>query len=99
MVAARVRQGDLFLASAGPGHFPTIETLLKVAREAGGRTAIITPQPTRAAQMPADVVIHLPAQTMVDVGGGVRVLNLGTHYWAGLFLVVRFLVPAAPRVD
>src|ERR1700736_5944132 len=34
MVTPPVGPGDLFLASAGPGHFPTVETLLKVAREA-----------------------------------------------------------------
>ena len=60
MVTPRVSGGDLFLASAGPGHFPTIETLLKVAREAGGRTVVVIAQPARAAQMPVDVLIHLP---------------------------------------
>jgi 6-phospho-3-hexuloisomerase len=34
MVTTPVRQEGVFLASAGPGHFPTIETLLKVARDA-----------------------------------------------------------------
>ena len=65
MVTPPVRPGDVFLASAEPGYFPTVETLLKVAREAGGRTVVITVQPKRAVQMPVDVVIHLPAQTMV----------------------------------
>jgi 6-phospho-3-hexuloisomerase len=65
MVTPPVRPGDVFLASAEPGYFPTVETLLKVAREAGGRTVVITAQPKRAVQMPVDVVIHLPAQTMV----------------------------------
>jgi 6-phospho-3-hexuloisomerase len=92
MVTPPVRQGDVFLASAGPGHFPTIETLLKVAREAGGRTVIITAQPTRAAQMPADVVIHLPAQTMVDVADGLSVLTMGTHYEAALLLFGDLLI-------
>ena len=45
MVTPPVGRGDLFLVSAGPGHFPTVETLLNVAREAGGRTAAITAQP------------------------------------------------------
>ena len=61
MVTPAVGPGDLFLVSAGPGHFPTVETLLKVAREAGGRTAVITAQPDRAAEMPVDVVVQLPA--------------------------------------
>jgi D-arabinose 5-phosphate isomerase GutQ len=53
MVTTPVRQEGVFLASAGPGHFPTIETLLKVARDAGGRTIVLTAQPERATQMPA----------------------------------------------
>ena len=87
-----VGAGDVFFASAGPGHFPTIETLLKVAREAGGRTVLITAQPERAAQMPADVLIHLPAQTMVDVTAGLSVLTMGTPYEASLLLFGDLLV-------
>jgi 6-phospho-3-hexuloisomerase len=59
----------------------------KVAREAGGRTVIVTAQPARAAQMPVDVVINLPAQTMVDVTAGLSVLTMGTHYEAALLLL------------
>jgi 6-phospho-3-hexuloisomerase len=92
MVTPPVSQGDLFLASAGPGHFPTVETLLKVARDAGGRTVVVTAQPARAAQMPVDVVIHLPAQTMVDVAAGLSVLTMGTHYEAALLLFGDLLV-------
>jgi 6-phospho-3-hexuloisomerase len=92
MVTPPVRAGDVFFASAGPGHFPIIETLLKVAREAGGRTVLVTAQPGRAAQMPVDVVIYLPAQTMVDVTAGLSVLTMGTHYEAALLLFGDLLV-------
>ena len=92
MVTPPVGAGDVFFTSAGPGHFPTIETLLKVAREAGGRTVIVTAQPARAAQMPVDVVIHLPAQTMVDATAGLSVLTMGTHYEASLLLFGDLLV-------
>jgi 6-phospho-3-hexuloisomerase len=66
--------------------------VLKVAREAGGRTVIVTAQPARAAQMPVDVVIHLPAQTMVDVAAGLSILTMGTHYEAALLLLGDLLV-------
>ena len=92
MVTPPVGAGDVFFTSAGPGHFPTIETLLKVAREAGGRTVIVTAQPARAAQMPVDIVIHLPAQTMVDVTAGLSVLTMGTHYEAALLLFGDLLI-------
>ena len=94
MVTPPVRPGDVFLASAGPGHFPTVKTLLQVARRAGGRTVVITAQPARAAQMPADVLIQLPAQTMVDVEAGTpsSVLTMGTPYEASLLLFGDLLV-------
>jgi 6-phospho-3-hexuloisomerase len=92
MVTPPVRPGDLFLASAGPGHFPTVETLLNVAREAGSRTVVISAQPARAVQMSVDIVIHLPAQTMVDVNAGLSVLTMGTHYEASLLLFGDLLV-------
>jgi 6-phospho-3-hexuloisomerase len=92
MVTPAVGPGDLFLVSAGPGHFPTVETLLNVAREAGGRTAVITAQPERAAEMPADVLIHLPAQTMADIAAGRSILTMGTHYEVSLLLFGDLLV-------
>jgi 6-phospho-3-hexuloisomerase len=92
MVTPPVGPGDVFFTSAGPGHFPTIETLLKVAREAGGRTVVVSAQPARAAQMPVDVVIHLPAQTMVDVKAGLSILTMGTHYEAALLVFGDLLV-------
>jgi 6-phospho-3-hexuloisomerase len=93
MVTPPVRQGDVFLASAGPGHFPTVETLLKVARDAGGRAIVLTAQPEAAAQMPVDLLVHLPAQTMVDVHAGlISVLTMGTPYEATLLLFGDLLV-------
>ena len=92
MVTPPVRGGDVFIASAGPGHFPTVETLLKVAREAGARTVVVTAQPARAALMPVDVVVHLPAQTMVDVTAGLSVLTMGTPYEASLLVLGDLLV-------
>src|ERR1700743_2139024 len=92
MVTPPVGAGDIFFTSAGPGHFPIIETLLRVAREAGGRTVIVTAQPARASQMPVDVVIHLPAQTMVDVTAGWSILTMGTHYEAALLLLCDLLL-------
>ena len=94
MVTPPVRPGDVFWASAGPGHFPTVETLLHVARGAGGRIVVVTAQPERARQMPVDALIHLPAQTMVDVeaGAGSSVLTMGTPYEAALLLFGDLLV-------
>jgi 6-phospho-3-hexuloisomerase len=66
MTVPPVGKGDLLLLSAGPGSFSTVLALLGVAREAGARTMAVTAQPAGAAPRSADVVIHLPAQTMAD---------------------------------
>jgi 6-phospho-3-hexuloisomerase len=66
MTTVPIGTGDLLLVSAGPGSFSTVLALLGVAREAGARTMVVTAQPAGAAARCADVVIHLPAQTMAD---------------------------------
>ena len=74
--------GDLLVVSVGPGHLATMETLMGVAREAGARTLVITAQPEGPAPRAADVVIHLPAQTMADdqAGGEPSLLPMGSLF-------------------
>ncbi len=72
--------GDLLITSAGPGAFSTVLALLGVARTAGARTAVITAQPQGEAARIADVVTHIPAQTMADDRGGASVLPMGSLY-------------------
>ena len=66
MTTPPIAGGDLLLVSVGPGRLPTMEALLGVARGAGARTMVVTSQPDGPAPHAADVVIHLPAQTMAD---------------------------------
>jgi 6-phospho-3-hexuloisomerase len=83
MTAPPVGKGDLLLVSAGPGSFSTVLALLGVARAAGARTMVVTAQPAGAAPRSAEVVIHLPAQTMADdrtVSAGL--LPMGSVYEA-----------------
>jgi 6-phospho-3-hexuloisomerase len=96
MTTPPVGGGDLFLASAGPGQFSTVLALLGVAREAGARIAILTAQPGGEAPRHADLVVHLPAQTMADDrAGGASVLPMGGLYEAVQLL---FLDVVAIRV-
>jgi 6-phospho-3-hexuloisomerase len=74
--------GDLLLASAGPGRFATVLALLGVVRDAGARTAVVTAQPQGEAARQADLVVHLPAQTMADDRGSASVLPMGSLYEA-----------------
>lgn len=83
MSAPPVGAGDLLLVSAGPGAFSTVLALLGVARGAGARTMVVTAQPDGEAPRQADVVVHLPAQTMADDRGpSTSVLPMGSLYEA-----------------
>ncbi len=75
--------GDLLIASAGPGRFSTVLALLGVARDAGARTLVVTAQPEGEGPRRADVVVHLPAQTMADDRvAATSVLPMGSLYEA-----------------
>lgn len=83
MTTPPVGKGDLLLVSAGPGQFSTVLALMDVAKEAGARTMVITAQPDGKAPAQADVVIHIPAQTMADdMEGKVSILPMGSLYEA-----------------
>jgi 6-phospho-3-hexuloisomerase len=83
MTTPPVGEGDLLLVSAGPGAFSTVMGLLGVAKSAGARTVVITAQPKGEAARAADVVIHLPAQTMADdTGAGTGLLPMGSLFEA-----------------
>ncbi len=83
MTTPPVHKGDLFIASAGPGFFSTVMALVQVARQAGARTLVITAQPSGPVPELADVVIHLPAQTMADdLSGSSGLLPMGSLYEA-----------------
>ncbi|TKW06021.1 hypothetical protein SEVIR_7G214900v4 [Setaria viridis] len=59
--------GDLLVASAGPGSFSTVDAICGVARGAGARVLLLTARPEGDfSRRQADVVAHLPAQTMAD---------------------------------
>ncbi|XP_062226478.1 uncharacterized protein LOC133924785 [Phragmites australis] len=60
--------GDLLVASAGPGAFSTVDAICGVARGAGARVLLLTARPDGGdfPRRQADVVAHLPAQTMAD---------------------------------
>jgi 6-phospho-3-hexuloisomerase len=83
MTTPPLGQGDLLIASAGPGFFSTVMALLGEARKAGSRIMIVTAQPDGVVPRAADVLIHLPAQTMADDrGASVGLLPMGSLYEA-----------------
>lgn len=87
MTTPPVGTGDLLMVSAGPGAFATVMALLSVARQAGARTLVVTAQPAGEAAARADVVVHLPAQTMADDRQPASsVLPMGSLYEAAQLL-------------
>lgn len=83
MTTPPVNAGDLLMVSVGPGELATVESLMAVAKAAGAEVLVITAQPDGAAAQAADVVIHIPAQTMADdQGKSVSLLPMGSLFEA-----------------
>lgn len=91
-----VGPGDLLMVSAGPGGFSTVTGLIGVAREAGARIACVTAQPHGAAPQAADLVFHIPAQTMADDqgAGATSVLPMGSLFEGAQYLAFELLILA-----
>ena len=82
-----VEAGDLLFVTAGPGYLATAEALIKIARAAGARTALITAQSAAALAPQVDTIVILPAQTMADDLGAVgTTLPMGSVFEAAQML-------------
>jgi len=94
MTAPPLGPGDVLLVSAGPGHFATVAALCGVAQGAGARVICVTAEPDGAVPRAADIVLHIPAQTMAaDQGAAATsILPMGSLYEALMFLVFELLV-------
>jgi 6-phospho-3-hexuloisomerase len=87
--------GDLLLVSSGPGASNIGDALISVAREAGAKIAVVTAQPGARTPSRADVVFHIPAQTMADDRGGeVSVLPMGSLFETAQMVLFEIIVLA-----
>ncbi len=86
--------GTLFIATVGPGQLATAEALLKIARDAGATTMVLTAQPKGRACQLADFVLTIPAQTMADDQGpnSNSVLPMGSLFEGALFVLFEVMV-------
>jgi len=92
MTTPPVGAGDLLIVSAGPGDFVTIAALMKIANDAGAKTAVVTAQPASNLAKSADHVLHIPAQTMADdQGAKTSVLPMGSLFELSQMLVFELL--------
>ena len=91
-----VGPGDLLVVSAGPGGFSTVNGLIGVAHGAGARVACVPAQPQGAAPQAADLVFHIPAQTMADDQGAMAssVLPMGSLFEGAQYLAFELLILA-----
>lgn len=94
MTTPAVGPGDVFLVTCGPGYISTALALMGVAREAGAEVLFITARPDGRCAPLADLVLHLPAQTMADDQGegGRSVLPMGSLFEGALFVLFEVMV-------
>jgi 6-phospho-3-hexuloisomerase len=93
MTTPPLGKGDLLIVSAGPGYFSTVAGLMSVARDAGTTILLITAQPKAKCAEMADIVLHLPAQTMADdQSGQVSLLPMGSLYEGAQYILFEIMV-------
>lgn len=94
MTTPAVGKGDVFLVTCGPGYISTALALMGVAKEAGAEVILITAQPQGRLAALADMVLHLPAQTMADDQGDRKtsVLPMGSLFEGALFVLFEVMV-------
>ncbi|WFP60622.1 MULTISPECIES: 6-phospho-3-hexuloisomerase [unclassified Mesorhizobium] len=94
MTTPPLGEGDIFLASSGPGETTTVLTLMRVARDAGAKVLLLTAEPAGSAAKLADFTLLVPAQTMASDHGAARtsVLPMGSLFEGALFLLFEVMV-------
>ncbi len=80
VTAPPVVPGDALFLSSGPGDLLMAGSMIQLARKAGARVIALTAQPDGPDPRAADVVIHIPAQTMANDRGSESILAMGTAY-------------------
>src|SRR6185295_17167290 len=93
MTTPPLGKGDLLFVSAGPGELATVSTLMGIAASAGASTAIVTAQKAGTTSKRADVMLHIPAQTMADdQAAKVSILPMGSLFECAQMLVFEMVV-------
>jgi 6-phospho-3-hexuloisomerase len=93
MTTPPVGRGDLFLVCCGPGQLETIQSLMRIAQNAGCRVAMFTAQPSAALPRQADLVVYLPAQTMAEAEESSSFQAMGSAFEQSLWILLDALVP------
>jgi 6-phospho-3-hexuloisomerase len=93
MTTPPVGPGDLLIVSSGPGASNIGDALIRVDRDAGAKVAVVTAQPNGRTPASADVVFHIPAQTMAnDRGGRLSVLPMGSLFETAQMILFEIVI-------
>jgi 6-phospho-3-hexuloisomerase len=93
MTTPPIGPGDLLIVSSGPGASNIGDALIKVAREGGAKVAVVTAQPEGPTPAKADVLFHIPAQTMADDrGGSVSILPMGSLFETAQMVLFEMII-------
>jgi 6-phospho-3-hexuloisomerase len=61
-----IQAGDLWITSSGTGKLATVEALMDIVKASAARVAFFTAFPEAELPLRADLIIHIPAQTMKE---------------------------------
>lgn len=84
---------DVFLVSCGPGYLATVQALMSVARQAGGRIVMVTAQPQALLSRQADLLVNLPAQTMAEADKSSSAQAMGSAFEQAMWVLFDALMP------
>lgn len=89
-----VGKSDLFIVSAGPGHFSTVESLAKIASGSGAEVVTFTAQENSVFRVSNQLVVNIPATTMANdrEAGSKQILPMGSLYEVALFMYFEILI-------
>ncbi|OAY46033.1 3-hexulose-6-phosphate isomerase [Manihot esculenta] len=95
MTTPPITSNDLFIASAGPGGFSTVDALCSLARSKGAKVLLLTAQPESGSCVKhASVVCYVPAQTMAtdEEVKSRPLLPMGSVYEGALFVLFEMVI-------
>lgn len=93
MTTPPIGPGDLLIVSSGPGASNIGDALIRVAGEAGAKVVVVTAQPDGRTPALADLLFHIPAQTMADDRrGGVSVLPMGSLFETAQMILFEIVI-------
>jgi 6-phospho-3-hexuloisomerase len=88
-----IGKGDLWITSSGTGKLATVEALMDIVEKTGARIAFFTAFPDAPLPRRADLIIHIPAQTMSEGSEDVKSIQpMGSVFEQSQLLLCDWIV-------